>query len=148
MKVAALVVSIIALCVSGASALYAWRTYRINRDRRREELKPEFDLEVTETGKDSWKLTVQLETPRSLSSCRLLALHESLAFDPTGELVDRNDPRQVELGPFQPGVPAVRAFTINPPWPTEVRFAVTCRAEKEVWNQVWKVQIPVPPWVY
>ncbi|MGW4719547.1 hypothetical protein [Nocardia sp. NPDC004260] len=157
MIVASFVLSIIGICVAGTSASFTWRNMRvserneaINRDRRRDELKPEWDegrsailtrdgyarvyelVLVLKKG-DVHSVTVEIDQSWPSFAVSTPGVHPSnLQRAEFGPLTDGDEAAwRVELGPIGEH-PA-----------SSIRLRLTSVAGEHAWTQTMKLAEPV-----
>ncbi|MFI9405130.1 hypothetical protein [Nocardia sp. NPDC052316] len=153
MTVAAFVVSLVALAVAIASAGFTWRNVRVNLDRRRDELKPQWGRREIATRDPTFRiyeLVLVLEVG-DLDSITVEFAQDWPAFVPGalgvisskcaefGSMTDGDEAWwQVDVGPL--GEHPASSF----------RLKLTSRSGKHTWTQTFSIPephrlIPLPP---
>lgn len=103
MALAALVVSILALLVAGASALYAKQVADVEKGRRHDERRPRFELEIDES---RW-LRITVVSNEALDEVHFELLAEGMLFAGAAAIVGLGRPWAASgnLGAFDVGSP-------------------------------------------
>ncbi|MGV9679050.1 hypothetical protein ACWDSJ_27525 [Nocardia sp. NPDC003482] len=154
MTVAAFVVSLVALLVAIASAWFTRRNLRINLDRRRDELKPQWSRKEIATRDPTFRiyeLVLVLEAG-DLTSVSVEFLQDWPSFTPGAPGVI--SPKKAEFGPMTDGDEAwwqVELGPIGEHPAASYQIQVTSRSRKHApWKQTFRLSepyrlIPLPP---
>jgi hypothetical protein len=147
---AALIVSAVALLISAASALVAFRQSRRAAVRRRAEQTPTFDVRVERVDQGGassspWyrlRLTLTSQWPLERVCVRIVNDKAGMVFSPAQTGVQGNRPLQAEGGPARPGEPVAWRVMLGSTYDEVIGLVVVCNSPAGTWELPTMVNTP------